>query len=140
MSATCLFCKILRGEIPSTRVFEDEHTLAFLDIGPIIKGHTLVIPKKHAESIAEIAEADLHHVMSVARRIARAQLNGLRADGVNIFQANGAAAGQVVPHMHVHVVPRYATDGHHWNWKAGKYDRPEEMKECADRLKSGLRE
>lgn len=139
MSDICLFCRLLRGEIPSTRLYEDEHTVAFLDIGPLVKGHALVIPKRHVGSLAEISDEDLGRVMATARVIARAQLNGLKADGVNIFQANGAAAGQVVPHLHVHVVPRFEDDGHHWNWIPHSYAGPDEMKETGERIRNGMR-
>lgn len=139
MSETCLFCRLLRGEIPSTRVYEDETTLAFLDIGPIVKGHTLVIPKRHCASLADAPRETVMQVMVTAQKIAQAQLNGLRADGVNIFQATGAAAGQVVPHFHVHVVPRFESDGHHWNWRAQRYEQPGEMAQLAERLRAGLR-
>ena len=138
MSADCLFCKIVAGEIPSARVYEDADVLAFVDIGPIVKGHTLVIPRQHWESLADAPADVLARVMAAAREIARAQMNALGADGVNLFQANGAAAGQVVPHLHVHVVPRFKTDGHHWNWTARKYDSPDEMKigraSCRERV------
>ena len=118
MSANCIFCKIIAGAIPSTRVYEDAHVLAFMDIGPVIKGHTLVIPKQHVDPITAAPADVLARVMAVVQKIAQAQMNGLKADGVNILQANGAAAGQVVPHLHFHVVPRFKTDGHHWNWAA----------------------
>ena len=138
MSANCLFCRIVTGEIPSTRVYEDADTLAFMDIGPIIKGHTLVIPKKHYDPITQTPEDVLAKVMVVVRKIAQAQVNGLKADGVNVLNANGEAAGQQVPHIHFHVVPRFKTDGHHWNWAAKKYEDPAEMKKLADAIKTAL--
>ena len=138
MSANCLFCRIVAGEIPSTRVYEDADTLAFMDIGPIIKGHTLVIPKKHYDPITQTPEDVLAKVMVVVRKIAQAQMNGLKADGVNVLNANGTAAGQQVPHIHFHVVPRFKTDGHHWNWAAKKYDSMEEMKKLAEEIKNAL--
>lgn len=140
MSENCIFCKIIRGEIPSTRVFEDEHTLAFLDIGPLVKGHTLVIPKQHFDSLRDAAPEAAAQVMVTAQKIARAQLNGLGADGVNIHQANGRVAGQVVPHLHVHVVPRFKDDGYHWNWKAGKYAGADESNGVAERIRQGLKQ
>lgn len=138
MSTNCIFCKIIAGEIPSTRVYEDTHVLAFMDIGPVIKGHTLVIPKQHVDPITAVPPDVLNRVMAVVQKIAKAQMNGLRADGVNILQANGAAAGQVVPHLHFHVVPRFKTDGHHWNWAAKKYETIDEMKQLADKIKGAL--
>ncbi len=138
MSANCLFCRIVAGEIPSTRVYEDADTLAFMDIGPIIKGHTLVIPKKHYDPITQTPEDVLAKVMVVVRKIAQAQVNGLKADGVNVLNANGEAAGQQVPHIHFHVVPRFKTDGHHWNWAAKKYDSLDEMKKMAEEIRKAL--
>ena len=138
MSANCLFCRIVAGESPSTRVYEDADTLAFMDIGPIIKGHTLVIPKKHYDPITQTPEDVLAKVMVVVRKIAQAQVNGLKADGVNVLNANGEAAGQQVPHIHFHVVPRFKTDGHHWNWAAKKYDSLDEMKKMAEEIRKAL--
>ncbi|MBU1693827.1 MAG: HIT domain-containing protein [Verrucomicrobia bacterium] len=139
MNESCIFCKIIRGEIPSTRVFEDEHTLAFLDIGSLVKGHTLVIPKHHYNSLTDAPPEVAAQIMATAQKIAQAQLNGLAADGVNIHQANGRVAGQVVPHLHIHVVPRFKEDGYHWNWKAGRYERPEEMNDLAEKIRQGLK-
>lgn len=138
MSADCIFCKIVRGEIPCTRLAETQDTLVFLDIGPIIKGHALVVPKAHYEQVLDAPAEVLDAVMRMAQRVARAQVNGLGAQGVNIIQNNGRAAGQLVPHLHVHVIPRYETDGHHWNWAAKRYESPEEMQRIADRLKASL--
>lgn len=138
MNNTCIFCKIVKGEIPSTKVYEDEAVLAFMDIAPIIKGHTLVIPKEHWDDIFSTPASMLARVAAVAQKIALAQMNGLKADGVNIVQANRKAAGQIVPHLHVHVIPRFVTDGHHWNWAAKKYENIEEMTRFAESIRSGL--
>lgn len=138
MSTDCLFCKIVAGEIPSTRVYEDADTLAFMDIGPVIKGHTLVIPKQHYDAITKTPGDVLARLMKVVQKIAQAQMNGLKANGVNVLNANGVAAGQQVPHIHFHVVPRFNTDGHHWNWAVKKYDSMEEMKKIADEIKKSI--
>jgi histidine triad (HIT) family protein len=138
VTTDCIFCKILAGEIPSTRIYEDAHVVAFMDIGPIVKGHALVIPREHVENITQASPAMLAQVIEVARKVAQAQLNGLKADGVNIFQANGAVAGQVVPHLHFHVVPRFKNDRHHWNWVAKKYDSFDEMKQLAEAIRKAL--
>lgn len=138
MSTNCIFCKIVAGEIPSTRVYEDADTLAFMDIGPVIKGHTLVIPKQHYDPITKTPVDVLARLIEVVQKIAQAQMNGLEADGVNVLNANGTAAGQQVPHIHFHVVPRFKTDGHHWNWAAKKYDSMEEMKKIADEIKKSI--
>ncbi|HEY8241695.1 MAG TPA: HIT family protein [Kiritimatiellia bacterium] len=138
MSETCVFCKIIRGEIPSTRIYEDDEVLAFMDIGPIVKGHTLVIPKRHLDPVTAVPPDLLLKVMKVVQKVVQAQLNGLKADGVNVHQSNGAAAGQVVPHAHFHVIPRFANDGHTWNWAAKKYESMDEVKKLAEAIKAGM--
>ncbi len=138
MSANCIFCKIVAGEIPATKVYEDADVLAFMDIGPVVKGHTLVIPKQHFDPLTATPEPLLAQLMAVVKKIAAAQLSGLRADGVNVMQANGAAAGQVVPHLHFHVIPRFVTDGHRWNWAAKKYDDPAELQRLAAAIKAAV--
>jgi len=138
MSAECIFCRIAAGEIPSVRVFEDDDTLAFLDIAPIIRGHTLVIPRAHYDPLTAVPSALLARLVATVQRVAAAQLRGLGADGVNIHQANGAAAGQVVPHVHFHVIPRFCDDGHRWNWAAGACPTPAEMSAVAEKIRRGL--
>lgn len=138
MSDTCIFCRIVRGEIPSTRIYEDDDVLAFMDIGPIVKGHALVIPKQHYDPVTAVPPALLGKVIAVVQKIAKAQLDGLKADGVNIHQSNGRIAGQVVPHAHFHVIPRFNDDGHRWNWNARKYDDPAEMDSLAGTLREAI--
>lgn len=138
MDADCVFCKIVNGDLPATRVFEDDRVLAFLDIGPIAKGHTLVIPKIHVDPITSAGDAVLHAVISAVRRVARAQMDGLQAHGVNVTQANGRVAGQVVPHMHFHVIPRFSGDSRARNWHPGTYENREEMERFAARLRAAL--
>jgi len=134
----CIFCKLVAGKIPSTRIYEDEETLAFLDIAPIINGHALVIPKTHFDPLTATPPAILAACMATVQRVAQAQLTALGADGVNIHQANGAAAGQVVPHLHFHVIPRFAGDGHHWNWHGHAYGNMAEMQELGSKLKRAI--
>ena len=135
---SCIFCKIVAGEIPAIRVFEDSDVLAFMDIGPLVKGHTLVIPKAHHNLISETPDVVLAKVIAVVRRVAQAQREGLGAEGVNIHQANGSAAGQVVPHLHFHVVPRFQHDGHHWNWTPHPYADLSEAAALANRIQAAL--
>ena len=135
----CLFCKIAAGEIPSIRIYENDHVLAFMDIGPIVKGHALVIPKAHHNPLSETPDEVLAQVIAAVRLVARAQQEGLGADGVNIHQANGAAAGQVVPHLQFHVVPRFKHDGHHWNWTPHSYADMSEAAALADRIQAALK-
>jgi histidine triad (HIT) family protein len=138
MSADCIFCKIVAGQLPCTRIYEDEDVLAFLDIGPVVKGHTLVIPKAHYDPITQTPVAVLQKLIAVVQRVADAQIRGLKADGVNVSQANGRSAGQVVAHIHFHVIPRFETDGHHWNWPARQYENPAEMGSFADGIRGAL--
>jgi histidine triad (HIT) family protein len=127
-----------KGEIPCTKILEDQGVLAFMDIGPVVKGHTLVIPKTHHNPLMDTPPEVLHKLITAVQRVARAQKKGLEADGINVSQANGAAAGQVVPHIHFHVIPRFTTDGYHGNWIPKKYDSPAEMEAFAGRIRSAL--
>lgn len=106
----CLFCKIAKGETPSKKVYEDNETLAFLDINPANPGHTLVMPKKHSENIFDVGEAELHKTMDVVKVIATKLKENMNATGVNVVQNNGRHAGQLVSHIHFHVIPRYPED------------------------------
>jgi histidine triad (HIT) family protein len=105
-----IFAKILRGELPCHKVYEDERAIAFLDIMPRAPGHTLVLPKAPARNLLDVDSADLAHVMAVAQKVAKAQLKVLGADGITVQQFNESAGGQVVFHLHVHVIPRKAGD------------------------------
>jgi len=136
----CIFCKIIAGHMPSCKVYEDADTLAFMDIGPIVPGHTLVIPKTHVDPITAAAPEVLQKLILVVQSIARAQFKAFKADGVNVIQSNGQVAGQVVPHLHFHVIPRFANDGQHWNWKPRPYAKPEEMGVLAGQIKAALTE
>lgn len=108
----CIFCRIVAGELPASVVYEDEHAMAFLDIQPITPGHVLVIPKNHADSIVDVSEEDAGHIMRVSKIMDRAlRESELRCEGVNMFLADGRAAGQDVDHVHMHVFPRFPGDG-----------------------------
>lgn len=107
----CIFCKIVRGEIHSYKLYEDKDILAFLDIQPLTKGHCLVIPKKHFQDIFNISESDLQRVSVLSKSISEKIKKNLGADGVRISQSNGRVAGQDVMHYHLHVIPRYSDDG-----------------------------
>ncbi len=139
MNNNCIFCKIVKGELPSTRVYEDSDTLAFMDIGPVVKGHTLVIPKQHFDPLTATPPEVLCSLIKVVQKVAAAQVEKLKADGVNVAQANGSVAGQIVPHIHFHVIPRFKHDSHSWNWKAGKYDSPEEIQGYAGKIAEGMK-
>ena len=119
----CVFCKIRDGQIPSTRIFEDERTLAFMDINPLNDGHCLVITRAHAPTIFEAAVADLQAAVAAAQRVALALKRALAPNGLNLLQANGAAAFQSVPHFHLHLVPRWTGDGKGFDWPLVPGDR-----------------
>jgi histidine triad (HIT) family protein len=106
----CLFCKIVAGEIPSQRVDEDEHTVAFMDINPATRGHALVVPRRHSRDLTEVPAEDLEATLRAAQRLAGRMFERLDADGVNLLNCCGEAAWQTVFHFHVHVIPRYAGD------------------------------
>ncbi len=107
----CLFCKIIKKEIPAEIVYEDNSTLAFLDINPRNPGHVLVIPKNHYGDIFEVNDSELRELIVSVKRLAVASKNGMKADGISISQSNGAAAGQVISHLHFHVIPRFESEG-----------------------------
>lgn len=108
--SNCVFCKILRGEIPSAKVYEDQRVLAFLDIAPFNYGHVVIIPKEHSHSITRTAPEDLGAMMQAAAKIAPAVLRSVRAGGFNLLLNNGQCAGQEVPHVHLHLIPRFVDD------------------------------
>ncbi len=107
--ADCVFCKIISGEVPCDKVYEDDATFAFLDISPASKGHTLVISKAHAERLGDLPLADAVALMSTLQKVGTAV--GSLGDGYNVLQNNGHAAGQLVMHIHFHLIPRYTDDG-----------------------------
>ncbi len=111
LNEDCIFCKIIRGEIPSFKLYEDDLTYAFMDINPLNDGHALVIPKYHAENIYATPDEWFGPTMSTVRRIASAVNKVVRPEGINLLQANGPGAKQSVFHLHMHVIPRYADDG-----------------------------
>lgn len=106
----CLFCAIVAGDIPSTTVYEDDLTYAFMDIAPASEGHCIVVPKNHSRDILEIGPSDLHAVLDTGQRLAHRVTDVLGADGVNLLNNQGATAWQSVFHFHLHVIPRYADD------------------------------
>ena len=114
--AGCVFCKIRDGEIPSMKVHEDERTLVIMDINPLNPGHCLVITKAHAATLFDAGVGDLEAAIASAQRVGRAVVSALGADGLNVLQANGAAAFQSVPHFHLHLIPRWENDKKGFDW------------------------
>jgi histidine triad (HIT) family protein len=133
----CVFCKILDGRLPSMKIDEDERTLTFMDIHPLSSGHCLVVPKHHAATIFEADVLDLGAAMLTAKRVAIAIQEALRPDGLNVLQANGAAAFQSVPHFHLHLIPRWADDGKGFDWPAVPGNR-EIILKMGERIRSAL--
>ena len=117
----CIFCKMVAGQIPVTKIYEDEVVLAFLDIGPVSDGHTLVIPTRHVEKLHDCPPELLGQVGSRLGKIAKAVAAGMNSDGYNILCNNGRAAGQIVEHLHFHIIPRNTGDGLFNRWPAYKY-------------------
>ena len=132
----CIFCKIRKGEIPADKIYEDEHTFAFLDIRPINKGHALVIHKNHHQDIFDTPAEELCAMMATAKKVAEAVVKETNADGVNIGMNNKAVAGQAVWHSHLHIIPRFEGDGlRHWPGK--EYEEGEAAK-MAEAIKKHL--
>ena len=134
----CIFCRIIAGEIPSTKIYEDDLVYAFLDINPINPGHVLVIPKEHHESSSTIPEATAGRMFHVGSRIGVALKRAKDYDAFNLHLADGTAAGQVVNHAHLHVVPRGVEDNFHWNWRQIPYANDNEREEFAQSIQSKL--
>lgn len=107
----CIFCKIIKGEIPSAKVFEDENFLAILDINPVSKGHVLILPKKHCENLFDMDDELLSKTLKVLKHIGNAMKKALGVEGINLIQNNGKDAGQIIFHSHFHLIPRKAGDG-----------------------------
>jgi histidine triad (HIT) family protein len=121
----CLFCKIVAGDVPATRVYEDERTIAFMDINPATRGHLLVVPRAHARDLLVVDPADLAACAEAAQKLAGLISERLEADGVNLLNSCGQAAWQTVYHFHIHVIPRYAGDPLRLPWHPAPGDRDE---------------
>lgn len=134
---TCIFCKIANGTIPSYKVYEDNDVIAFLDVNPASRGHTLVVTKEHFDNMATCPKAILDKVFEVAQTVAQAQIAHLGASGVNVLTNIGKSAGQSVHHFHVHVIPRYDEDGLKLEFPP-KQLAASEMKEIKDSIEKGL--
>ncbi len=121
----CLFCKIIKGEIPCVKIYENNQVLCFLDINPVTRGHSLVVPKKHSADILEIGEEELKEMSKLLPKISRALKKATGAKGINLMMSNGEEAGQVVMHSHLHLIPRFEDDGLElWS---GEQAKPEEL-------------
>lgn len=138
MSETnCIFCKIAKGELPSTTLYENEDVRVIFDISPASKGHAIILPKEHAANLFECPDELAAKLLPVAKKVGAALKEELSCDGVNILQNNGEAAGQTVFHLHVHVIPRYADDAVNISWEHGEPDG-ELLTSLAEKISSSL--
>ena len=133
----CIFCKIVAGDIPVCKVLEDDAAVGFMDIGPVAEGHALLIPKEHYETIGDIPEDVAAAVLRRLPQLVAAVKTVTGCQGVNVLQNNGAIAGQLVPHVHFHVIPRTPGDEFHFNWPVSKY--PEGvMEELGNKIREAI--
>ncbi|WP_026836392.1 HIT domain-containing protein [Limisalsivibrio acetivorans] len=133
-----IFSKIIKGEIPSSKVYEDEDFIAILDIMPTNLGHVLLIPKEYFENIFDAPESVGSKVYPLLSKLAKAMKEALNCDGINIVQNNGKAAGQEVFHAHIHLIPRYENDGIRFTPQHKEYDSTEHMQQTAEKIKSSI--
>ena len=134
----CIFCDIVNGEIDAHVVYESDHALAFLDANPVVDGHTVVVPKKHVERFSDMATEDIGGLFSAVREANKAVLAGLDADGANVGLNDGRAAGQAIPHTHVHVIPRYSDDGGGSLHSIVRSEASKDLEVVAKKLKSEI--
>ena len=137
MSADCVFCKIRDGKLPSMKLYEDERTLAFMDINPLNAGHCLIITRTHAPTIWESDATDLSAAIVSAKKVALALREAVKPDGLNMLQANGAAAFQSVAHFHLHLIPRWNNDGKGFDWPLVPGDRSQ-IVQVGERVRQAL--
>jgi histidine triad (HIT) family protein len=134
----CVFCKIVRGEIPSARVLETAHAVVFLDINPLNPGHTLLVPRSHHTNLLELPAEIAAHAGSLLPGLCRAVKAATGATGLNVIINNGTVAGQTIDHCHWHIIPRFASDSIRWPWPQGKY-RGEELSLMKSRIEGELK-
>lgn len=133
----CIFCKIIRKELPAEIISENDYFLTIVDIAPNNFGHSLIIPKNHYKDIHEMSEEVLSHLGIEMKRLSNAVKKAVQADGINIHMNNGKAAGQIIFHAHLHIIPRFENDGfHHWPQKS--YRSPEEMREIGEKIRASI--
>ncbi len=134
----CIFCKIVKGEIPCTKLYEDEQVLSFLDIMPAAKGHALVIPKNHYATLLDMPHEELKFVTEVIQKVAAATMVALpEVEGFNVLQSNNEVAGQLVPHVHFHIIPRHKDDKLNFAWEQGASEMAE-LKKYAELVKGKI--
>ncbi|MBI5778994.1 MAG: HIT family protein [Planctomycetes bacterium] len=138
-NSDCIFCKIVDGKIPSTKLFEDDSAIAILDINPITFGHSLYIAKEHYATLLDVPEGKLPGIIKNLQKVVSALLKATGCEGFNIIQNNQRCAGQLVPHLHFHLIPRRPNDPIHFNWQIGTYQN-EESQKLAEEIRKQLAE
>jgi len=139
MAGDCIFCKIVRGEIPCSKVYEDERILAFLDINPVSKGHALVMPKRHYETVLDMPEEEGVALAKASVKVGRAVKKATGADGINLLHNIGRAAGQIIFHAHVHLIPRRSGDELRMKWDRSEYASKEEQEEFRKKIEEAAK-
>ena len=134
----CVFCRIVEGVIPAVKIYETQDILAFFDAFPAAKGHCLVIPKDHYESIDFVPDNIISSIFILAKKIVRLQKKIFNINDVNLLQNNGREAGQTVFHMHLHIIPRFKNDNVNLSWKENAYENDNEILTIANKMKEGL--
>jgi len=135
---TCVFCKIVAGNIPATMVWDSPWAVAFLDINPAAPGHLLLVLREHFSDLADVPGSLLSAALTELPRLARAVRAATGAEGLNVIQNNGPVAGQVIPHVHFHLIPRQADDKVTVRWEQGSYESEEAMRAIAERIRTQL--
>jgi len=133
----CIFCKIIEGKIPCNKVYENKDVLAFLDMSPVNRGHVLIVPKKHSETLLDTDEQVLCKIIKATKKISNGVMKAVNANGINIIVNNFKAAGQIVPHMHMHIVPRFSSDGFTYTEPKKKFSESE-MQKVAENIRKAL--
>jgi histidine triad (HIT) family protein len=137
VTTACVFCRIIDGELPSMRIYEDERTIVIMDINPLNSGHCLVITKAHAPTLWDADPVELQAAITTAQKVAAALKTAVKPDGLNMLQANGPAAFQSVPHFHLHLIPRWNNDGKGFDWPLVPGDRAQ-IQAVGERVREAL--
>jgi histidine triad (HIT) family protein len=138
LKTKCIFCSIINDELDAIRVFENSDFIAFMDKYPINRGHTLILPKNHHESIFTMSDDEVGKLFSAVSFLAKGIIKALDANGLNIGQNNGKAANQIVPHVHVHIIPRYSYDSPNGRWPSRNLISDEELEKIAEKIRASL--
>jgi histidine triad (HIT) family protein len=138
LKTKCIFCSIINDELDAIRVFENSDFIAFMDKYPINRGHTLILPKNHHESIFTMSDDEVGKLFFAVSFLAKGIIKALDANGLNIGQNNGKAANQIVPHVHVHIIPRYSYDSPNGRWPSRNLISDEELEKIAEKIRASL--